>query len=83
MKSIVEMFYFERSLFAASSTESIMQFDVLSGLDQKPQLFSDSPGLSKIENIVLFHRQVQPSGLFLYYNNFFSSFVLNESLCSF
>ncbi|KHN83187.1 Low-density lipoprotein receptor-related protein 1B [Toxocara canis] len=61
VKSIVEMFHFERSLFAASSAESIMQFDVLSGLDQKPRLFSDSPGLSKIDSIVPFHRQFQPN----------------------
>ncbi|VDK44235.1 unnamed protein product [Anisakis simplex] len=60
VKNIVGLFHFERSLYAASSTQSLMQFDVLTGLEQTPQLFSDSPGLSKIENILLFHRSSQP-----------------------
>ncbi|VDN01460.1 unnamed protein product [Thelazia callipaeda] len=60
-KSIVDIFHFERSLYAASGL-SIAKFDVLSESNQKPDVYVESGILKKLEMIALLHKQAQPIG---------------------
>lgn len=61
VRGIVDMFLFERSLYAASDF-FITQFDILNDNNQKPQVYEETGVSAKVERIVLFSEQAQPQG---------------------
>lgn len=62
VKGIVDIFYFESSVFAATNMDSILEFNILSGPTQKPKIYGVGSDLMKIDKFVPFHRQIQPDG---------------------